>query len=747
MNEPKPLDPRVRENADLSARIIGSAMDAIIAVDDSQRIVLFNAAAERIFVCPANEAIGGSVERFIPQRFRAGHSTRVHRFAESGITNRTLRGMGKLWGLRATGEEFPIEASISKVESGGKEFFTVVIRDLTERQRAEEALRASEERLRLAQQAARIGTFEWNIQTGVNTWTPELEAMYGLPPGGFGATQFAFENLVHLDDREKVIELTREMMKTGQPAEGEWRVIWPDGSVHWIASRGQVLMDESGKPSRMLGVNMDVTERKLAEDKLREYERAVENAEDMIGVIDRQYRFLLANRQYLKMRNLTREQVVGHFVADVLNKEIFETEVKPKLDECFQGKVVRYEMRFSYPTVGERDLLLSYFPIEGVNGVDRVACILHDITDRKRAEVALLEMNRTLEAQGSLLRSREELLKIFVKNAPAGVAMFDRDMRYLQVSDRWCADYSVDSSQILGRSHYELFPDLPQHWKEMHRRGLEGETLRAEDRWDRENGIKWVRWEIRPWFNIDSVPGGILIFAEDITHRKHSEEALSDMTGKLVEAQEQERVRIARELHDDINQRLALVAIGLDQLREKHKDLSSEVRGRVQELQQMTSDISSSVYALSHELYSSIPDSLGLARSMKSWCKEFGERRKMEIDFKSHDLPRLPQEISLCLFRVLQEALHNAAKHSGVKRIEVQLAKNSCEIHLTVRDSGRGFEMGAAGQSKGLGLTSMKERVRLVGGTITIESKPMGGATIHVRVPLELKHHAQRAAV
>jgi PAS domain S-box-containing protein len=447
------------------------------------------------------------------------------------------------------------------------------------------------------------------------------------------------------------------------------------------------------------------------------------------------------------MRNLTKEQVVGHFVADVLSKEIFETEVKPKLDECFQGKVVRYEMRFSYPTVGERDLLLSYFPIEGVNGVDRVACILHDITDRKRAEVALLEMNRTLEAQGSLLRSREELLKIFVKNAPAGVAMFDRDMHYLEVSDRWCADYSVDSSQILGRSHYELFPDLPQHWKEMHRRGLEGETLRAEDRWDRENGTKWVRWEIRPWFNIDSVPGGILIFAEDITHRKHSEEALSDMTGKLVEAQEQERVRIARELHDDINQRLALVAIGLDQLREKHKDLSSEVRGRVQELQQMTSDISSSVYALSHELYSSIPDSLGLARGMKSWCKEFGERRKMEIDFKSHDLPRLPQEISLCLFRVLQEALHNAAKHSGVKRIEVQLGKNSCEVHLTVRDSGRGFDIGAASQSRGLGLTSMKERVRLVGGTIGIESKPRGGTRIHVRVPLDSKHHSQRAAV
>src|SRR5215470_12835065 len=163
LNEREQSDQRVHESPDLLAGIVGSAMDAIIAIDDAQQIVLFNAAAEKIFAYPANEAVGVSVERFIPQRFRAGHSTRIRRFAESGVTNRTLHGLGTLWGLRATGEEFPIEASISKVESGGKKFFTAVIRDISERKVAEEALRKSEERMRLAQSAARIGTFEWNI--------------------------------------------------------------------------------------------------------------------------------------------------------------------------------------------------------------------------------------------------------------------------------------------------------------------------------------------------------------------------------------------------------------------------------------------------------------------------------------------------------------------------------------------------------------------------------------------------------
>ncbi len=131
-----------------------------------------------------------------------------------------------------------------------------------------------------------------------------------------------------------------------------------------------------------------------------------------------------------------------------------------------------------------------------------------DVTDRKETEQALQQANRVLEEQTAALQTREELLKTFVTHVPAAVAMFDRDMRYLQVSDRFCADYSLDSSEMLGRSHYEVFPDLPERWKETHRRGLAGETLGAEeDRWDREDGTVWLRWDIRPWQNLDGVHG------------------------------------------------------------------------------------------------------------------------------------------------------------------------------------------------------------------------------------------------
>jgi signal transduction histidine kinase len=228
----------------------------------------------------------------------------------------------------------------------------------------------------------------------------------------------------------------------------------------------------------------------------------------------------------------------------------------------------------------------------------------------------------------------------------------------------------------------------------------------------------------------------------DITDLKQAEEAVSAMTRKLIEAQEQERARIGRELHDDINQRLAMLALELEQPPDP-----SEFQNRVQKFREELRQISDDVQALSHDLHSTKLEYLGVVAGMKSWCKEFAERQKMDIDFKSDVRSVLPLDIGRPLFRVLQEALHNSFKHSGVKRIEVRLREDSGEIHLILSDSGRGFDLDAALQGKGLGLTSMRERVRLVGGTFVIESKPMAGTTIHVRVPFEFQQASQRKAV
>jgi PAS domain S-box-containing protein len=366
------------------------------------------------------------------------------------------------------------------------------------------------------------------------------------------------------------------------------------------------------------------------------------------------------------------------------------------------------------------------------------------VEEDKKAEREQRELNSALEAQTRLMESREELLKIFVNNVPVGVAMLDRDMRYVQVSQRWCADYSVQSSEILGRSHYEVHPDIPERWKQAHRRALAGETVKAEeDCWERAGGNMWVRWESRPWRTPAGEIGGILIFAEEISRRKQAEEAFRDVSRKLIQSQEQERVRIARELHDDINQRLAVLAMELEQLQGNPSGWSSHL----QQLRSEVVEISSDLHSLSHDLHSSKLEYLGAVAGMKSWCEEFSDRRHVEVRFHSEVPSVLPPEIGMCLFRVLQEALHNAVKHSGAKHFEVSLVEDAEEVHLLIRDSGKGFEIESANRSKGLGLTSMQERVRLVGGTLEIESRPMQGTLIRVGVPLRPEVIKSRAAV
>jgi signal transduction histidine kinase len=189
-----------------------------------------------------------------------------------------------------------------------------------------------------------------------------------------------------------------------------------------------------------------------------------------------------------------------------------------------------------------------------------------------------------------------------------------------------------------------------------------------------------------------------------------------------------------------------MVAVQLQQVHEDSVVLP-EVRNRVGELKKEISGIADDIQSLSHELHSAKLQYLGLAAAMRGFCKEFGEQQRVEIDFNAYDLPSpLSSEISLCLFRVLQEAVHNSAKHSGVKHFEVRLWGTSEEIHLSVKDSGVGFFREAAKESRGLGLISMEERLKVLNGTFSIESQPQRGTMIHARVPFDSSSDSARAA-
>jgi len=596
------------------AAIVESSEDAIVSKNFDGIITSWNAAAQRIFGYTEVEAVGKPITILIPPELY-DEENKIFKKLQAGkwIEHyETVR-------VTKTGKRVDVSLTISPIkDSTGKiTGFSKVARDITKQKRAEEALRVSEERLRLAQQAGRVGTFEWNIQTGVNTWTPELEAMYGLPPGGFCRTQTAFENLVHPDDRARVIELNNGALKTGQPTNGEWRVVWPDGSIHWIAGRWQVYTNESGQPSRMVGVNIDVTEHKQADQALRDSEE----------------RFRLA-AQAGKMYS-------------------FEWDVRT-------GVVVRSA---------------EYVTILGS-------------TEQLRST------------------HRQFVDKIHPDDRP----------RFL--------------STISG-----LTPDKPSSIV----------TFRVKGP---DNALVWLRSSGRAIFDDRGKMRRVIGMVADVTDLKRAEEALAGMTRKLVEAQEQDRARIGRDLHDDINQKLALLAVDIEQLRQQPADSVANISSRLTEIRDRVTAIATDVQSISHQLHSPQLEILGPIAAMRGFCREFSAHQNVVIDFTHDDIPKhVSHEVSLCLLRVLQEALHNAVKHSNVRQYDVKLGYSADELHLTVSDRGIGFNAEAAMGSGGLGLVSMRERVRLANGTIVIETKPMGGTTIHVRIPVEAEKGSQRQAV
>jgi signal transduction histidine kinase len=218
--------------------------------------------------------------------------------------------------------------------------------------------------------------------------------------------------------------------------------------------------------------------------------------------------------------------------------------------------------------------------------------------------------------------------------------------------------------------------------------------------------------------------------------RKRAQDALERVGGKLIDAQEKERSRIARELHDDICQKLTLLSLEIQHATENSGGTTPSA-DRMEAIWEHCSGIASDVQTISHELHSSMLDLLGLTAAVKSFCREFSHQQGIVVEFTHTGVPdALPRDLSLCLFRVVQEALHNAAKHSGANSFEVHLQGEPDEIHLEVRDAGAGFSVEKVRENGGLGLISMQERVHLVRGTFAIDSKTNCGTTIRARVPL-----------
>ena len=229
---------------------------------------------------------------------------------------------------------------------------------------------------------------------------------------------------------------------------------------------------------------------------------------------------------------------------------------------------------------------------------------------------------------------------------------------------------------------------------------------------------------------------GFIGSAIDMTDQKLAQQALEKVSGRLIEAQEKERSRIARELHDDICQRLALLSIELDRANRARSGPPGSAQTSLEEVRRHCAEIASDVQSLSHQLHSSRLDYLGLVAAIRGFCGELAKMHAVKVEFTDQDVPQnLPKDISLCLFRIAQEALHNAVKYSGVNEFKVELYRAADELQLVVTDRGAGFDVQEARHKGGLGLLSMQERIHLINGKLNVESAAGLGTRVIATVP------------
>jgi PAS domain S-box-containing protein len=539
-----------------------------------------------------------------------------------------------------------------------------------------------------------------------------------------------FVSLIHPEDREANLVQVRRLQVGEIPSfEIENRYIHKNGEPVWVGKFVSVLHGEEGEPTHLIALVTNVTERKRAEEAIKEsemrYRRIVETTNEGVWLLDSKLHTSYVNRQMAGMLGYEPGDMVGRSVFDFYFSEDVDHK-RQVLTRRERGVREQLEERLRRRDGSELWVRMSATPVVREDcEFDGAFAMVCDITERKLAEEAIKES--------------EQRFRLVADSAPVMIWMSGLDKRTTYFNRPWL-DFTGQSEADLQRGLSGIVhPEDYSKCNDIYCRGFDQrQPFAKECRLKRHDGqYRWMLDIGVPRFHEDGSFAGYIGSCVDVTEQKLAEEALSSISRRLIDAQEQERSRIARELHDDINQRLALVAMGLDRQRGDLRSTTREMRSAMGKAIKQLSDIVSDVHMMSHQLHSSKLDTVGLADAAAGFCRELSKQQNVEVDFKCDGIAReLPEAIALCMFRVLQEALQNAVRHSGAKHFKVSLAECTNQIALTICDEGRGFNPAEALKGSGLGLTSMRERLKLVHGELSIESQSRKGTTIHARVPV-----------
>ncbi len=614
----------------------------------------------------------------------------------------------------------------ARIQYQGHPAVMATLRDITERRQMEEALRKSEEQFNLVMKASRDGLWDWDIKNNSIYASPRFSEIAGIDISTL--TAGIWNSRLHPDDRDYVNHCLEDHLEKKGPYDVEFRYRHENGHYIWLSTLGIALFDENKKAYRMLGSVRDITERKRAEEDLRESEKRLRQLSDSTWEA-----ILIHDRGFLLHANSQFYDMFGYVPEELMGDQVLLKTVTPESAEIIQRQIDSDSLEVYDVTGLKKDG--TEFPTEyRAKKIDyygrtvRVVAI-RDLTYRKEAEAAL--------------RESEERYRSLFENAGAAIQVFDENGICLMMNEIAARFYEGTPEDFIGKSFQDLHLENADEYLERNYGIISsGKGKYFEEVVMLPTGKKvWFLSNLQPVRDSDGKIFAVQMISQDISERRLAEERVRTLTQQLIAAQEDERQHISRELHDRVAQDLSSAKIGCKLLLGKELR-TGDVRQGLTEISDVLQTAITAVRDLSYDLRPPGLEKLGLVHAISQHCKDFSSKSGVSVDFNSAGMNNLTLDFDakINLYRVIQEGLNNIWRHAKASEAVVRLVSSHPNIILRIEDNGSGFNLddrlAKAVKEKRMGLRSMEERINLLQGTMSIQSRSMKGTKILIEVPI-----------
>lgn len=747
--------------SNFQSQMLDAIEQAVIATSLDGFVIYWNRFAQRLYGWSSDETAGRRITELMTLETTLDRAKEIM----------SLLRLGKSWTgefvvKRKDGTIFPAQITASPIFDDKKILRGIVgiSSDITERRRAEQILRENESKYRVLVEQASDGIHTYDFQGNFIKTNSKLCEMLGYSP-----EELLRLNIKDIVPSEDLIEnpIRFDDLRAGKTVLSERRLRRKDGTLIWVEVSGRMIQD-----GILQAIIRDVTRRKLAEEKLRQNEewlRAILEASHDGILVEENEKIIYANNSYARLYGYNaREELIGQHVSSVVSPEDAERVLEyGKARLRGETPPTKYEFKGRKKDGSLVDVEASVSISNAAEQI-HITTVIRDITERKRAQNILLDS--------------EKQLRLIADANPLLISYVDGEHRYRFVNRTYTEWFGQPRERILGKhlseilgqtAYQEILPEIE--------RALSGEEIVFERLVSYKSGERYIYVNYVPDFNFAANRvAGFYAFVQDITERKQAEESLRrsseelesrvrertrelgnannalqlqmieraeaetarlKMLRRLVTVQEDERRRIARDLHDQLGQQLTALRLKLEILKNKCGE-NEELRKRVRETQKVARQIDSDVDTLAWQMRPTTLDDFGIIAALDNYAQQWSINFKIPTYFNGDRFGKisLSPEAETNLYHIAQEALNNIIKHAQAKKVNILLEPRDDFVILIVEDDGIGFDSSEQiykqRLAKGLGLIGMSERVKLVGGSLEIESAPGEGTTIYAKVPV-----------